>query len=135
MRREFDRVFDRFGHDGFDLAPFGNGRLLPEADYAETDKDIVITAELPGVDAADVEISLAHNVLTIRGEKRSERNEKKEQYQFAERAYGAFERVIGVPEGIDPAKVEAKFDKGVLKVTLPKPPEAKRQKIDIKAGA
>lgn len=137
LRREMDRLFEDFGMRFFDVGSFGNGRFLPEADYAETDKDIVVTAELPGVDPKDVEVTLANDVLTIRGEKKSERNEKKEQYQFAERSYGAFERSISVPSGIDANKVDAKFDKGVLKVTLPKPAElqAKRQKIEVKPAS
>ena len=133
LRRQMDRLFENFGQR-FDVGAFGKGGYLPEADYAETDKEIIVTAELPGVDQKDVEVSLADDVLTIRGEKKSQRDEKKEHYQFAERAYGVFERSITVPRGIDASKVEAKFDKGVLKVTLPKPAElqTQRRKIEIK---
>jgi HSP20 family protein len=135
LRREMDRLFENFAPRFLEFN--GQEALLPDTDFAETDKEIVVTAELPGVDPKDVEISLQNNVLTIRGEKRSQRDEKKEHYQFAERSYGSFERAMTVPDGIDAAKVEAKFDKGVLKVTLPKPPElqAKRQKIEIKSAA
>ena len=135
LRRDMNRLFEDFGSRFFDVG-FGDGRFLPEADYAETDKEIVITTELPGVDAKDLEITLADNILTIRGEKKSERDDKNERYQFAERTYGAFERSISVPEGVDPSKVDAKFDKGVLKLTMPKPvqSEARRRKIEIKAS-
>jgi HSP20 family protein len=135
LRREMDRLFETF-MPRIEFG-WGEGRFLPDSDYAETDKEIVVTAELPGVDPKDVEISLQNNLLTIRGEKRSQRDEKKEHYQFAERTYGAFERAITVPEGIDASKVDAKFDKGVLKLTLPKPAElqGKRHKIEIKSAA
>lgn len=134
LRREMDRLFEDFGARFLDFGMLGNGPFLPETDLAETDRDIVVTAELPGVEAKDVEVTLANNVLTIRGEKKSQRDEKKEHYQFAERTYGSFERSISVPGGIDASKIDAKFDKGVLKVTLPKPAEmqVKRQKIEIK---
>jgi HSP20 family protein len=138
FHREFDRLFDNFGLAAFRAGEWaGAGRVTPEIDYAETDKEIIVTAELPGVDAKDVDVSLQNSELTIRGEKRSQRDEKKENYRFTERTYGAFERMITVPEGIDPAKVKADFDKGVLKVTLPKPAEmhAKRHKIEVKAPA
>jgi HSP20 family protein len=136
LRREMDRLFETFA-PRMDFGAWGEGRFLPDSDYAETDKEIVVTAELPGVDLKDVEVSLQNNLLTIRGEKRSQRDEKKEHYQFAERAYGSFERTITVPEGIDASKVDAKFDKGVLKVTLPKPAElqGKRQRIEINPAA
>jgi HSP20 family protein len=135
LRREMDRLFETFS-PRIDLGGWAEGRFLPEFDYAETDTEIIVTAELPGVDPKDVEISLEHNLLTIRGEKRSQRDEKKEHYQFAERSYGAFERTMTVPEGVEASKVEAKFDKGVLKVTLPKPAElqGKRRKIEVKAS-
>lgn len=136
LRREMDRLFESFA-PRLDFQGWAEGRFMPESDYAETDKEIIVSAELPGVDPKDVEISLQNNQLTIRGEKRSQRDEKKEHYQFAERSYGSFERAISVPEGIDAAKVDAKFDKGVLKVTLPKPAElqGKRHKIEIKPAA
>ncbi|HVY85795.1 MAG TPA: Hsp20/alpha crystallin family protein [Caulobacterales bacterium] len=137
LRREMDRLFEDFGTRFMDVGAFTNGRFLPDIDYAETDKDIVVTTELAGVDPKDVEIALTNDVLTIRGEKKSQRDEKKEHYQYAERSYGSFERAISVPPGIDAAKVDAKFDKGVLKVTLPKPAElqSKRQKIEIKSAS
>lgn len=133
FRRQFDRLFDDFS---VPMLRFGNGDLLPEMDYAETDKDIVVTAELPGVDAKDVEISLSDRTLSIRGEKKSERDEKDADYRLTERSYGSFERTMSVPDGIDADKVSAAFDKGVLKVTLPKSEamRAKSRKIEIKSA-
>jgi HSP20 family protein len=134
LRRELDRLFDDFGAGALPSWN-GNGQFLPEADYAETDKDIVVTAELPGVDEKDVEVTLNDDVLTIRGEKRSQRDEKNERYQLAERSYGSFERSMSVPRGIDADKIKATFDKGVLKVTLPKPAELQAQRHQIKISS
>lgn len=134
FRRQFDRLFDDFAAP---MPRFGSGNLMPEMDYAETDKDIVVTAELPGVDDKDVDISLADSVLTIRGEKKSERDEENANYRLTERSYGAFERSMRLPDGIDPDKVKAEFGKGVLKVTLPKSEamRAKSRKIEVKTTA
>lgn len=136
LRRQFDRLFDDFGAGAFTNWS-GNGHFMPQADYAETDKEIVITADLPGVDQKDVSITLENDVLTIRGEKRSQRDEKKERYQLAERSYGVFERAMSVPRGIDAEKIKASYEKGVLKVTLPKPAEmlAQRKQIPINTSS
>jgi HSP20 family protein len=103
-------------------------------DVAETDKEILVTAELPGVDREDVEVSLAPGLLIIKGEKRGERDEKKADYQIIERSFGAFERRVAVPDACDAAQVKAKFDKGVLTVRIPKPasaPEAAKIAIQV----
>lgn len=134
FRRQFDRLFDDFAAPSL---RFGNGDLMPEIDYAETDKEIVVTAELPGVDAKDVDISLSDGALSIRGEKKSERDEEKANYRLTERSYGAFERTMRLLADIDADKVKASFEKGVLKVTLPKSEaaRAKSRRIEIKAAA
>jgi len=94
------------------------------------------TAELPGVDEKDVDVTLADGVLTIRGEKKTERDEKDKNWPVVERSYGSFSRTISLPFDVDPAKVDAKFEKGVLRIHLPKPVEVakKQQKIEIKKG-
>ena len=97
-----------------------------------------MTAELPGVDEKDLDVTLANGVLTIRGEKRTERDEqdkdKNKNWHVVERSFGSFSRAIPLPFDPDPAKVEAKFDRGVLRIRLPKPAEVakKQQKIEIK---
>lgn len=133
FRRQFDRLFDDFA---FPALRFGNGDLMPQTDYAETDKAIVVTAELPGVDAKDVEITFADGTLSIRGEKKSEREEEKADYWLSERSFGSFERIMRIPNGVDADKVKAEFANGVLTVTLPKNPgtEAKSQKIEIQTA-
>ena len=93
-----------------------------------------MTAELPGLDAADIDVKFAHNVLTISGEKKEEKEEKKEKkkdYYLSERRYGSFQRSFQLPDGIDAGKIEAKFDKGILKVTLPKTEKAQNHEKKI----
>jgi HSP20 family protein len=110
--------------------------LAPKIDIAETKDAIDLTAELPGVGEKDVDVTLADGMLTIRGEKKTERDErnKDKNWHVVERSYGSFSRAIPLPFDPDPAKVEAMFDKGVLHIHLPKPAEMakKQQKIEIK---
>ena len=137
LQRDMDRLFDRFASD-FRLPKFGGDieRLLePNIDVCETDHDVQIAVELPGVDEKDVDVTLADNVLTIKGEKRAEKEDKGKNYRVVERSYGAFERSIALPYDVDPDKVDAKFAKGVLTVVLPRPAEAKakKKKVEIRA--
>jgi HSP20 family protein len=148
LRREVDRLFDDFD-SGFWRSPFrapffdveplrhGNGSAaIPAVDVSETDKGYEITAELPGMDEKNVEVKLANGVLTIKGEKHDEKEEKKKDYYMRERSFGSFERIFAVPDGVDSEKIEARFNKGVLSVTLPKSPEAQKaeKKIAVKAA-
>jgi HSP20 family protein len=149
LRREVDRLFDDF--DGgfwrspfrmpsFDVAPFRRGQAtfaaMPAVDVSETDKAYEITAELPGMDEKNVEVKLANGVLTIKGEKQDEKEEKKKDYYMRERSFGSFERTFAVPDGVDSDKIEAGFKNGVLSVTLPKSVEAQKaeKKIAVKAA-
>jgi HSP20 family protein len=140
FRRDFDRMVD----DMFRGARWPGG--LPGApapgvdlrlDVSETDNEIKVRAELPGVEEKDVEVMLADDVLTIKGEKRVEDERKDENHHVVERSYGSFARSLRLPAGIDPGQVKAAFDKGVLLVTLPKPVEAQQRarKIEIKKGS
>jgi HSP20 family protein len=137
MRDEMDRMFERFEH-GWPRWPTLPRRdvamTVPELDVHESSNSIVVEAELPGVDEKDVTVTLANGVLTIKGEKRQEKEEKGASYYMAERSFGSFERSIQLPDSVDEAKVEAKFDKGVLKVTAAKKPEAVKaqRRIEIK---
>src|SRR5450759_4552223 len=134
LQREVDRLFDDFTR-GFPA--FGNGKLdlLPSMDVTETDKEIEITAELPGLEEKDVQVNLADNVLTIRGEKKAEKEEKDKIYRLVERSYGSFVRSLELPEGVNADAIKASIDKGVLKVTVPKPATVQVKKIDVKAAA
>ena len=126
LHREMNRMFDDVFR-GFDLAPFGSTRGLtglgwPQIDIDETDKEVRITAELPGLDEKDVSLEIAHGVLSIAGEKKSESEDKAR--RFSERYYGRFERRIPL-EDVDEDKVSATFKNGVLTITVPKSAEAK----------
>ncbi|MGF1639380.1 MAG: Hsp20/alpha crystallin family protein [Rhodospirillales bacterium] len=130
FQRDFDRMFDDLWQS-FELPVLGRvgrerGFVTPRLDMHETDTDIVVTAELPGMEEKDVEVVLTDNVLTIKGEKRAEHEEKEEGYAYRERSFGAFERRIPLDTEIVGDKVEAAFRNGVLTVTLPKAPEARK---------
>ena len=137
FQREMNRLFDTTV--GGYLAPSnGNGAhlLAPSMDVKETDKAIEVEAELPGVDEKDIQVTLDNDMLTIKGEKKAQKEESKKDYYMSERSYGSFLRSLQLPAGVDAGKVNATFAKGVLKVVLPKPAgaESKTKKIDIKAG-
>jgi len=139
MRDEMDRIFERL-ETGFPRLPHlftpGGGRewMVPELDVRDTGKQISIDVELPGVDEKDVTVTLANGVVTIKGEKKTEHEEGNGRSYMAERSYGAFERSLRLPETIDDAKLEAKFDKGVLRIVAQKRPEAVKaeKRIEIK---
>ena len=135
LHQEVEKVFEDFGR----LTPMrwpGAGEMADfKIDLSETDKDIRVTAELPGVDEKDVEVTLSGDLLTIKGEKKVEEERKKEDYHVVERSYGAFERTFRLPYAVAEKDIAAEFDKGVLKVVLPKPAEARAEtkKIAVKA--
>jgi len=137
LQRDMNRLFDEF-FGGSWLAPFRTleeewSTFYPRVDVAETDAEIKVTAELPGLEPEDFEVSLSEDTLTIRGEKRQEREEKGRNYYRAERSYGSFQRSIPLPHIIDADKVNAEFSKGVLTVSLPKiAAREDRKKIVVK---
>lgn len=139
LHRDINRVFENFWsrfENGFGMANRSLGFGAPSVDVAETEKAVEIAAELPGMDEKDIEISLTEDVLTIKGEKKAEREENKKGYYLSERSYGSFYRAIPLPPGIATDKVKAEFKKGVLTVTLPKTAEAqaKVKKVEVKAA-
>lgn len=103
-------------------------------EVAETDKAYNIAAELPGVEEKDIEVSVRDGVLTIKGEKREEKEDKGKNRYLSERSYGSFQRLFGLPKGVDETKVEANFHNGVLTVSIPKQAEAPARKVDGKAA-
>ena len=135
LQREVDRLFDEFARGT--LATAGDGSLMPSMEITESDKEFVITAELPGLERKDVEISLEDNVLTIRGEKKIEASpdDKNKNVHVSERSYGVFYRVLELPGKVDPASVQATMSKGVLKITIPKPARPESKKIEVKEAA
>ena len=149
LRREVEQLFDDFGQNFLPLPTrrsfFGFEppwrreavwEAAPAVDIAESEKGYEITAELPGMDEQNVEVKVANGNLTIKGEKREEKEEKKKDYFLHERHFGSFERSFQLPEGVDADKIEANFKKGVLTVTLPKKLEAQKptKKIEVKAA-
>jgi len=137
LHREMNRLFEDFVR-GWDL-PLARslGRLdtfVPSVDVRETDKAVVVSAELPGMDENDIKVELADDGLTISGEKKTETDEEHEGISRHERTYGSFQRFVAIPVQVQEAKTTAEFRNGVLTVTLPKAPEAqaKRKKIQIK---
>lgn len=135
LQREIDRLFDDFTRGFPALSTGGTAELLPNLDVTETDKQIEITAELPGLEEKDVQVNLSDNVLTIRGEKKAEKEEKDKTYRLVESSYGSFVRSLELPEGVNADAIKTSIDKGVLKVTVPKPAPAQVKKIDVKAAA
>lgn len=135
LHREVDRIFDDFARSVSSLADERGRGLVPSMDVAETDKEIEITAELPGLERKDVDITLEDDMLTIRGEKKLEAEEKEKNYHVNERSYGVFYRVLQLPPGIDPATVDASMSKGVLKIRIPKPAHSEAKKIEVKEAA
>lgn len=142
LRDEIDAVMDRFFGNFWEdpwnanpLASFPAALVqAPRVDLAESDDEITVKAELPGVDADDLEINVVGDTLTIRGEKKEEKAEKKENYHFTERRFGSFSRSIPLPSSADPEKVDATFKKGVLTVTIGKRPDAKPTRVKVKSG-
>lgn len=140
LRQEIDRLFEDF-HRGlwrspfqrtlFDIEPSWRRGLIwgtaPAVDFVEKDKEYEVAAELPGMDESNIELNFADGVLTIKGEKKEEKEEKKKDIYLSERRYGSFQRSLRVPEGVDADKIVASFKKGVLVVTLPKTPEAQKK--------
>jgi HSP20 family protein len=135
LRREMDSLFDNFFR-GFNVEPFDSrlGGFSPRIDVTEDGKKIKISAELPGMDEKDIDLSMQNDTLTIKGEKREEKEDKGKDYYRMERSYGSFIRTIPLPVEVDTDKVEAKFKKGVLSITLPKTAEAvaETKKISVK---
>jgi HSP20 family protein len=141
FHQEMDRLFDNFFGSGFGLTPSrhgfmaGFGEFNPQVDVTENDKEVKVTAELPGLEDKDIEVSLSHDVLTISGEKKNEKEDKGDNYYHMERSYGSFQRSIPLPAEVEADKVEAEFKNGVLNITLPKTTTAQnRKKIAIKAS-
>jgi HSP20 family protein len=132
MRREMNSLW----HSFFEERPRRKieelGEWSPSLDLSETKNDLVVKAEIPGIDPKDIDISLSNDILTIKGEKKQEREEKEENNHFIERSYGAFSRSIRLPREVQSDKIDASYKNGVLKVTLPKSEEAKKREIKIK---
>jgi HSP20 family protein len=146
FRSEMDRLFDRFGRGFgfpslrrmFDIESPWRGSFsfsMPAIDMSEDEKAYKISAELPGMEPKDIDVSVTGDMLVLKGEKRQEKEEKDKNYHFSERAYGSFQRAFELPASVDRNKVAADFSKGVLTITLPKTVAAQKpaKKIEVKS--
>ncbi len=148
LRREVDRLFEDFTvnpfrlplrRPEFGLEPFwqpDSWVAQPPIDLVEQEKAFEMTAEMPGLDEKNIEVNVANGVLTVKGQKEEDKVEKKEDFHLRERRFGSFVRSVRLPETVNADKIEAAFKNGVLKVTLPKKPEAQKpvKKIEVKGG-
>lgn len=148
LRERWDSLFDDFFTDfprwsslrrPFDIEPLrrlSGGDLVPAVDVTEQDARYLINVELPGLDESDISVEVQDDLLTLRGEKRAEREEQDKGYHLTERSFGSFTRSFRLPGDADVAKASAGFSKGVLSITVPKSPQAHSQvkKIDIKSA-
>jgi HSP20 family protein len=138
LQHRMNRTFDDFFR-GFDIEPFGalvaEPSFMPQMNISEDEKEIVVSAELPGIDEKDLDISITKDALVIKGEKKTETEDKKKDYHRIERSYGSFSRTIALPENVDESKSVAELKKGVLKITIPKTAVAQPQmkKLQIKS--
>ncbi|MFO7963119.1 MAG: Hsp20/alpha crystallin family protein [Desulfobacterales bacterium] len=128
--RGLDDMFDRFLGE---MAPAERAwEWTPSVDVSETDGNVQIKAELPGMEAKDIDVNVSGDVLTLRGEKKQEEEQKGERYYCRERFSGSFERSFRLPTGVQSDKVDAEFKNGVLNINIPKTEESKQKKIEIK---
>ncbi len=132
IRDEVNRLFDNF-FTGVPERRRGllEGEWAPSVDIAETDNDVVVTAELPGVKQDDVDITITDDVLILKGEKKEEKEVKEKNYHRIERSYGSFQRSVSLPAGVQADKAKATYKDGVLHITVPKAEEAKPKQIKI----
>jgi HSP20 family protein len=133
LRHKINRAFDDMWGEQWLPPQEGFGGFCPQVDVTETDKEIKICAEIPGVEAKEVDVSVEDGTLTIKGEKKFEREEDEKGTYRMERSYGAFERSISLPSEVDESKAKAEFKNGVLHLSLPKRPgvESHRKKIQV----
>jgi HSP20 family protein len=132
MRREMGRFWDSFFDGGLRRRIEEGGEWLPSLEVAEKKNELVVIAEVPGMEPKDIDISLSDGVLTIKGEKKQEKEEKEADYHLVERNYGAFTRSVRLPKEVQSNKINASYKDGILKITLPKSEEAKKKEIKIK---
>lgn len=134
FKSEMDNLFNRFFDIDFPLSKefFKEGQWAPRIDISEGEKDITVQAEIPGCDAKDIDVSLKGRFLTIKGEKKQEKEEKEKNYVRVERAHGYFSRTMELPTEVDEKEVDATYQKGVLRVVLRKTTPTETRKIEIK---
>jgi len=140
--REFSTLQDRlnrlfresYGSEGRE-EPLTATRFAPPVDVYEDEHNVTLKIEVPGIDEKDIDVRIENNVLTVHGERKFEKEEKEENFRRVERQYGSFIRTFTLPTTVDAEKVSAHYDKGILKVALPKKAEAKPKQIKVSVGS
>jgi HSP20 family protein len=133
LRNEMERLYDRF----FDLRPFHraeDGDWVPFLDVSETSTEVIVKAEIPGMESKDIDVSLEGGTLTIKGERKQEHEEKDENFHRIERSYGSFYRSLRLPAEVDSENVKATYKKGILRISLPKTKKETGKKIEVSPG-
>jgi HSP20 family protein len=138
--REFSTLQDRMNRlfretqGNSQEEPLTSSSFAPAVDVYEDEHNVTLKIEVPGIDEKDIDVRIENNTLTVHGERKIEKEEKEENYRRVERQYGSFTRTFNLPPTVDAEKVQADYDKGVLKVTLPKKAEAKPKQIKVNVG-
>ena len=132
FRGEMDRMFEHFLGGWCPTTLSGEGLWGPAIDVRETENEVIVDVEIPGLEPGDLDVSVTDGRLTVKGEKKLEREEKKGDFRLAERSYGSFSRTVDLPASVEAEKAEARHRQGVLTVTLPKTEKSKARKIDVK---
>jgi len=136
FRREMNSLLDDVFHGQMTAAGGESPTLMPQIDVSETGRELMISAELPGLSENEIEVHLENDVLVIRAEKKFERKDEKENYHFMERSYGRFQRALRLPGPVDPDQVQARLEHGVLTVTVPKSHRQERsRRIKVQGGS
>lgn len=130
FRDEMNKLFEGFTRRG---SAAGMG-VVPPLDVSETEENILVKVEVPGIEPKDIDISISGDTLTVKGEKKSEKEEKGKNYHFIERSYGSFSRSVGLPASVKFEQVKAEYKKGILEITLPKSEKSKIKKIPVKVS-
>ncbi|MGE5842383.1 MAG: Hsp20/alpha crystallin family protein [Deltaproteobacteria bacterium] len=134
LRSDLERLYDRVLDPRTFRRFTQEGEWMPSVDVSETAKEIIVKVEVPGVEAKEIDVNLDGNVLTIKGERKREHEERDENFHRIERSYGSFYRSLQLPAEVEGDKIKATYKKGVLKVTLPKSKKAAGKKIEVAAG-
>src|SRR6516162_9143459 len=133
FQNQMNRIFQDYGRGSDELLT--SGTFVPPVDIYEDEHSINLKLEVPGIDEKDLDIKLENNTLTVRGERKFEKEEKEENFHRIERRYGAFARSFTLPNTVDPENVQASYENGIVKITLAKRAEAKPKQIKVGTGA
>ena len=134
LQDRMNRLFrDSYGPEGRDEA-LTTSQFAPPVDVYEDEQKITLKVEVPGIDEKDIDVRVENNILTVHGERKFEKEEKEENFRRVERQYGSFTRTFTLPSAVDAEKVQADYEKGILKIQLPKKAEAKPKQIKVNVG-